>query len=157
MNPRDRYDEICDDLAARDPDIELSQMMGMPCVKRGGKMVIGYARSGEMVFKLPESPSTRRPSAWTARTSSTPPAGDNPSRSGSRCPTPTKANGRSSRTPRSDSALTEPAAGFLVAVDDRALAAVEDDVEVPAVHRLLGPPAVDAHATPPERAPPACD
>ena len=54
MNPRDRYDEICDDLAARAPDIELSQMMGMPCVKAGGKMVIGYARSGEMVFKLPD-------------------------------------------------------------------------------------------------------
>ena len=54
MNPRDRYDEICDDLAARDPDIELSQMMGMPCVKASGKMVIGYARSGEMVFKLPD-------------------------------------------------------------------------------------------------------
>ena len=54
MNPRDRYDEICDDLAARDPDIELSQMMSMPCVKSGGKMVIGYARSGEMVFKLPD-------------------------------------------------------------------------------------------------------
>ena len=54
MNPRDRYDEICDDLAARDPDIELSQMMGMPCVKISGKMVIGYARSGEMVFKLPD-------------------------------------------------------------------------------------------------------
>jgi hypothetical protein len=52
MNPRNRYDEICDDLAARDPDVELSQMMGMPCVKAGGKMVIGYARSGEMVFKL---------------------------------------------------------------------------------------------------------
>ena len=54
MNPRERYDEICDDLAARDPDIELSQMMGMPCIKVGGKMVIGYARSGEMVFKLPD-------------------------------------------------------------------------------------------------------
>jgi hypothetical protein len=54
LNPRERYDEICDDLAARDPDVELSQMMGMPCVKAGGKMVIGYARSGEMVFKLPD-------------------------------------------------------------------------------------------------------
>jgi hypothetical protein len=54
MNPRDRYDEICDDLAARDPDVELSQMMGMPCVKAAGKMVIGYARSGEMIFKLPD-------------------------------------------------------------------------------------------------------
>ncbi len=52
MNPRARYDEIADDLAARDPSVELSQMMGMPCIKAGGKMVIGYERSGEMVFKL---------------------------------------------------------------------------------------------------------
>jgi hypothetical protein len=54
MNPRARYDEIADDLAARDPDVELSQMMGMPCVKSGGKMVIGLESSGEMVFKLPD-------------------------------------------------------------------------------------------------------
>ena len=54
MNPRARYDEIADDLAAKDPNVELSQMMGMPCVKAGGKMVIGYERSGEMVFKLPD-------------------------------------------------------------------------------------------------------
>jgi hypothetical protein len=54
MNPKARYDEIADDLAARDPNVELSQMMGMPCVKAGGKMVIGYVSSGEMVFKLPD-------------------------------------------------------------------------------------------------------
>jgi len=54
MNPRARYDEIADDLAARDPNVELTQMMGMPCIKAGGKMVIGYESSGEMVFKLPE-------------------------------------------------------------------------------------------------------
>ena len=54
MNPRSRYEEIADDLAARDPNIELSQMMGMPCIKSGGKMVIGYERTGEMVFKLPD-------------------------------------------------------------------------------------------------------
>ncbi len=54
MNPRARYDEIADDLAARDPNVELSQMMGMPCVKAGGKMVIGFASAGEMVFKLPD-------------------------------------------------------------------------------------------------------
>ena len=30
MNPQSRYDEIADDLAARDPNVELSQMMGMP-------------------------------------------------------------------------------------------------------------------------------
>jgi hypothetical protein len=55
MNPRARYDEIADHLAARDPNVELSQMMGMPCVKSGGKMVIGYTSVGEMVFKLPDA------------------------------------------------------------------------------------------------------
>ncbi|SRR6266498_5958431 len=54
MNPRARYDEIADDLAARDPNVELSQMMGMPCIKAGGKMVVGYESSGQMVFKLPD-------------------------------------------------------------------------------------------------------
>ena len=54
MNPRARFDEIADDLAARDPTIELSQMMGMPCIKSGGKMVVGLESSGEMVFKLPD-------------------------------------------------------------------------------------------------------
>jgi hypothetical protein len=54
MNPRARYDDIADDLAARDPSIELSQMMGMPCIKAGGKMVIGLESTGEMVFKLPD-------------------------------------------------------------------------------------------------------
>ncbi len=29
-------------------------MMGMPCVKRGGKMVAGYTE-GAMVFKLPDA------------------------------------------------------------------------------------------------------
>lgn len=55
MNPRARYEEIADDLAARDPNVELSQMMGMPCIKAGGKMVIGYSSVGEMVFKLPDA------------------------------------------------------------------------------------------------------
>src|SRR5438270_14010199 len=54
MNPRARYAEIADDLAARDPNVELGQMMGMSCIKAGGKMVVGYESSGEMVFKLPD-------------------------------------------------------------------------------------------------------
>src|SRR5262245_48763368 len=84
-----------------------------------------------------------RRSGSTARGSLTPRARASPSRSGCRCLTPTRANGRRSPAPRSDSALTEPAAGILVAVDDRPLAAVEHDVEVAPVHGLLGPPAVD--------------
>ena len=53
MEARERYDELVDDLCARNDDVEPSQMMGMPCVKRGGKMVAGFTR-GAMVFKLPD-------------------------------------------------------------------------------------------------------
>ena len=54
MNARERYDDLVDDLCARNDDVEPSQMMGMPCVKRGGKMVAGFTR-GAMVFKLPDA------------------------------------------------------------------------------------------------------
>ena len=54
MEPHQAYDEIADDLVAENPDVQLGQMMGMPCIKSGGKMVIGYERSGQMVFKLPD-------------------------------------------------------------------------------------------------------
>ena len=53
MDAQARYEELVDDLCARHDDVEPSQMMGMPCVKRSGKMVAGFARSeGAMVFKL---------------------------------------------------------------------------------------------------------
>ena len=45
MDARERYDEICDDLAARNPEVVLTQMMGMPAVKADGKLVCGYVRS----------------------------------------------------------------------------------------------------------------
>ena len=55
MDGRERYDELVDDLCARNDDVEPSQMMGMPCVKRGGKMIGGFSKSEEaMVFKLPD-------------------------------------------------------------------------------------------------------
>ena len=53
MDARARYDEICDDLTARDPDVQLGQMMGMPAIKHGGKMIGGFWK-GAMVFKLPD-------------------------------------------------------------------------------------------------------
>jgi hypothetical protein len=53
MDARERYDELVDDLCARNDDVAPSQMMGMPCVKRSGKMVAGFTR-GAMVFKLPD-------------------------------------------------------------------------------------------------------
>ena len=55
MDARERYDELVDDLCARNDDVEPSQMMGMPCVKRSGKMVAGFTKGeGGMVFKLPD-------------------------------------------------------------------------------------------------------
>jgi hypothetical protein len=53
MEAQERYEELVDDLRARHDDVEPSQMMGMPCVKRSGKMVAGFTR-GAMVFKLPD-------------------------------------------------------------------------------------------------------
>ena len=55
MTARERYEELVDDLCARNDDVEPSQMMGMPCVKRNGKMVAGFSKSADgMVFKLPD-------------------------------------------------------------------------------------------------------
>jgi hypothetical protein len=56
MDSRERYDEIVDDVLARYDACEASQMMGMPCIKKGGKMVAGFsAGNDEMVFKLPDA------------------------------------------------------------------------------------------------------
>jgi hypothetical protein len=53
VDPRVRYDEIADDLAAQNADVRLGQMMGMPAIKRAGKMIGGFAGSeSAMVFKL---------------------------------------------------------------------------------------------------------
>jgi hypothetical protein len=52
-DPKARYDEIADELVAENPDVQLGQMMGMPCIKCGGKMIIGIWNE-EMVFKLPD-------------------------------------------------------------------------------------------------------
>jgi hypothetical protein len=53
MDAQARYDEIVDDLVFRNPDVATAKMMGMPCVKSGGKMVAGFFE-GTMVFKLPD-------------------------------------------------------------------------------------------------------
>ena len=53
MDAKERYEELADFLAFRHDYVELSQMMGMPCVKARGRMVAGFPRSyGAMVFKL---------------------------------------------------------------------------------------------------------
>ena len=53
MDAQARFDEIADELAARDPAVALGQMFGMACVKRYGKAGVGFYK-GEMVFKLPD-------------------------------------------------------------------------------------------------------
>jgi len=53
VNARERYDELADFLAFRHDFVELSQMMGMPCVKARGRIAAGFWRQQEaMVFKL---------------------------------------------------------------------------------------------------------
>ena len=47
------YDEIVDDLLHRHAGVEHTQMMGMPSLKRDGKLIAGFVASEDaMVFKL---------------------------------------------------------------------------------------------------------
>jgi hypothetical protein len=56
MGARARYEEIADDLAAQNDDVTLGQMMGMPAIKRGGKMIGGFSeREDAFVFKLSDA------------------------------------------------------------------------------------------------------
>jgi hypothetical protein len=53
MDARARYDELVDDLVAQSDDVEATKMMGMPSVKRNGKLVAGFAETANaMTFKL---------------------------------------------------------------------------------------------------------
>jgi hypothetical protein len=51
MDARKRFDELADDVLARNGDVELTQMMGMPALKRNGKLWVGFWK-GEVAFKL---------------------------------------------------------------------------------------------------------
>jgi hypothetical protein len=52
MDARTRYDEIVDHLVALHNDVHPAKMMGMPSLRRGGKLVAGFWHDA-MVFKLP--------------------------------------------------------------------------------------------------------
>ena len=53
MSGLDAFEELCDDLLARNADLERTKMMGMPSLKRNGKLVAGFVGSEDaMVFKL---------------------------------------------------------------------------------------------------------
>ena len=61
MAAEDRYAEVADDLVARNPDVELTKMMGMPAIKAGGKLIGGFVPSADaMVFKLPTAEARER-------------------------------------------------------------------------------------------------
>ena len=50
---RERYDDICDALTAWHEDVRRSVIFGMPCLKKSGRVIAGFPRSGHgMVFKL---------------------------------------------------------------------------------------------------------
>jgi hypothetical protein len=56
VDARARYDELADDLAAQNADVQLGQMMGMPAIKAAGKMIGGFSASADaVVFKLPDA------------------------------------------------------------------------------------------------------
>lgn len=45
------YEELVDDLVARNADVQATKMMGMPSLKANGKLFAGQ-RGDDMVFKL---------------------------------------------------------------------------------------------------------
>jgi hypothetical protein len=51
---QERYDDIVDAITDWHPECRASQVFGMPCVKRSGRVVFGLSRTG-MVFKLTDS------------------------------------------------------------------------------------------------------
>ena len=56
MNGLAAFEELCDDLLARNADVERTKMMGMPSLKRNGKLVAGFtAAEDAMVFKLADA------------------------------------------------------------------------------------------------------
>lgn len=61
MDAEVRFDDIAADLQARDGDVVLTQMMGMPSLKRNGKLFAGFARDEDaMVFKLTDAAARER-------------------------------------------------------------------------------------------------
>jgi hypothetical protein len=53
MDAQARFDEIADDILVRHGDVERTQMMGMPSLKRNGKLFAGLWKE-TMAFKLPK-------------------------------------------------------------------------------------------------------
>ena len=54
-----RYEDIVDAICSWHDDARAAKVFGMPCVKRAGKVVFGFSRTG-MVFKLTAPEGHRR-------------------------------------------------------------------------------------------------
>jgi hypothetical protein len=50
-----RYDELVADVTARHADVSSGQMFGMPCLKRGGKVVAGLWKDGGLTVKFTDA------------------------------------------------------------------------------------------------------
>jgi hypothetical protein len=56
---RERFDDICDALTTWHPEVKASKVFGMPCLKRSGRVIAGFSRTG-MVFKLTDPDAHKR-------------------------------------------------------------------------------------------------
>jgi TfoX/Sxy family transcriptional regulator of competence genes len=59
MDAQARFDEIADDIVARNGDVERTQMMGMPSLKRNSKLFAGLWKE-TMAFKLADDAARER-------------------------------------------------------------------------------------------------
>jgi len=123
MDAQARYEELADDLAAQNDDVTLGQMMGMPAIKRAGKMIGGFSRSeGAMVFKLPEEMAREAALRLEGAHLFDPSGGRRaPMKEWSSSRRRTRTAGPISPGRRLHTTLGEPAASFLVAKDNGVL------------------------------------
>jgi hypothetical protein len=55
VDARARFDEIAADLEVSNPDVQLGQMMGHPCIKASGKIIASFQTEKDSIaFKLPD-------------------------------------------------------------------------------------------------------
>ena len=52
MDSQARYDQLVADVTDRHPEVTPGKMFGMPCLKRGGKVVAGHWKDGGLTVKL---------------------------------------------------------------------------------------------------------
>lgn len=49
------WEELVEEITGRHPDVAPGQMFGMPCLKRGGKVVAGFWKDGGLTVKLTDA------------------------------------------------------------------------------------------------------